>query len=150
MKLLSATLRSEPLQRHSTSNHASNIVLFLGYKSGFLCCGLVVSVMYLLLLCLSDAYVVTLTCYNDQHKTSPSSTTLTVHVDSSFSFSSRSRSDGCASERESRFVVAENMNNVTLGRLRCPGTVFCRPHTSQCSLTVRGMNDCTGCGQKIK
>jgi len=87
-------------------------------------------------LCATDVYVVILTCFDAEDKASlSSSSTISVVVDSSIS--SRSRSACMTTSRyESRFVVAENMNNVTLGRLRCRDAVFCS--NKHCALTVRG------------
>jgi len=97
----------------------------------------------------SDVYVVALTCFNaqeDKKSTSSSSATITVHVDSSIRSSSSYRSSGgqqCISasvQHESQFVIAENMHNVTLGRLQCRHPVFCTAPAQDkyCTLTVLG------------
>jgi len=84
-------------------------------------------------------FLVTLTCSDAEDKDSSASTTVTVNVEHDISSPLVvAPPHGCTvSDRESEFFVAENMLNVTLGRLRCRHKVFCQVN-KRCSLTVIG------------
>jgi len=103
-----------------------------------LLCIIVVVVIVVVVARRTDVYMVTLMCFNSLDKESSSYSTITVRVDSGFRSSSSSRSGlQCTRWQESRFVIAENMYNVTLGTLQCRHRVFCTAD-KQCTLSVLG------------